>query len=406
MSAHSKQSRITSSLPGFRRRKLWDIEDRFHCSLVGTCLDLDELRRLGRKAGVSGEVLADDYQLHTAFVGIIGERNGVARLMGKCLDRKYRQQIRALANTGDEASLGKAWQAAVDGGDVAGTYWVLLTHPAATEALRYQVYGEVHMLSHLSGASVRVNMERMWQLRRRVPELEAELQTQRRENLRLADEKNREIQRLQTRLSEMKGRLSCMKRQLAQWQDGSARGSAYHKDEKQLSRLRIRLESAEAEVRKWRVLADSWRAQKDQQQQLVEQLVQERDALEQHLERLLTPDCDRCSNAAICDADLDLCNRCILFVGGRDRQCAHFRALVEKGNGCFLHHDGGLEESGHRLAALLARADAVLCPLDCISHDAVDRIKQDCKRHGKPLKLLPRASLASFTRGLQEMVAG
>ena len=64
------------------------------------------------------------------------------------------------------------------------------------------------------------------------------------------------------------------------------------------------------------------------------------------------------------------------------------------------------EESGHRLATLLAQADAVLCPLDCISHDAVHRIKQDCKRHGKPLKLLPRASRASFTRGLQEMVAG
>ena len=105
MSAHSKQSRITSSLPGFRRRKLWDIEDRFHCSLVGTCLDLEELRRLGRKAGVSGEMLADDYQLHTTFVGIVGERSGAARLVGKYLDRKYRQQIRVLANTEDEAGL-------------------------------------------------------------------------------------------------------------------------------------------------------------------------------------------------------------------------------------------------------------------------------------------------------------
>jgi len=389
-----------------RRKKLWELEDRFHCSLVGTCLDLVELRRLGRKLGFSSDVLADDYRLHTAFVGIVGERSGAARVVGKHLDRKYRQQIRSLVDAEDEATLENVWKAAVDAGDVAGTYWALLTHPAATEAIKYQVYGEVHMLSHLSGASVRVNMERLRQLRRRVTELEGKLQAQRRENLRVVDEKNRELQQLHTRLSEMKRRLSTMRQQLARWEEGSAKEVARHRNEMNLSRLQVRLERAEAEARKWRVLADSWRAQKEQQRRLAEQAAKERDALEYQLDNLLAPNCDHCSNAASCDRNLDLCNRRILFVGGRERQCAHFRALVEKGNGCFLHHDGGLEESGHRLAALLARADAVLCPLDCISHDAVNRIKRDCKRYGKPLKLLPRASLAAFTQGLQEVVAG
>jgi hypothetical protein len=389
-----------------RRKKLWELGDQFHCSLVGTCLDLVELRRLGRKLGIPNEVLVDDYRIHTAFVGLVGEKNGGARVVGKHLDRKYRKQIHSLVGAEDEAALEKAWKVAVDAGDVAGTYWALLTHPAATEAIKYQVYGEVHMLSHLSGASVRVNMERLRRLRRRVPELEAELQAQRRDALSVTEKKNREIQQLRNRIGEMKGQLDFMRQQLAHAEEKGTVGKSRNKDEAQLSRLKMQLERAEAETRRWRVIADSWREQKEQQRCLAEQAAKERDALEHHLERLLAPDCDHCSNAENCDRNLDLCNRRILFVGGRDRQCAHFRALVEKGNGCFLHHDGGLEESGHRLGALLARADAVLCPLDCISHDAVNRIKQDCKRYGKPLKLLPRASLAAFTRGLREVATG
>ena len=389
-----------------RRKKLWELEDQFHCSLVGTCLDLAELRRFGKKVGISSEVLANDYRLHTVFVGIVGEKSGAARVLGKHLDRKYRQQIRSLADCEDEAALRMAWKVAVDAGDVAGTYWALLTHPETTEGIKYKVYGEVHMLSHLSGASVRVNMERMRQLRRRVRELDDELQVQRRENLRVVDDKNRELQRLHTSLSEMKKQMSVMRQQLARWEEGKVMESVCQGDEAHMSRLQARLERAEAEAKKWQTLAESWWEQREEQLCLVEQAVKERDALEHQLEQLLAPDCDHCSNAASCDRNLDLCNRRILFVGGRNRQCAHFRALVEKGNGCFLHHDGGLEESGHRLAALLNRADAVLCPLDCISHDAVNRIKRDCKRYGKPLKLLPQASLAAFSQGLQEVAGG
>lgn len=35
-----------------RRKKLSEMEHRFHCNVVGTCLDQAELRCLGRKVGV------------------------------------------------------------------------------------------------------------------------------------------------------------------------------------------------------------------------------------------------------------------------------------------------------------------------------------------------------------------
>ncbi|HID48698.1 MAG TPA: DUF2325 domain-containing protein [Chromatiales bacterium] len=133
---------------------------------------------------------------------------------------------------------------------------------------------------------------------------------------------------------------------------------------------------------------------------------QERDALEQSLARLLAGDCSACmaTEDGGCPR-LDLCGRRILYVGGRQSQCAHFRALVERLNGEFIHHDGGREEGRLRLGSVLSRADAVLCPMDCISHDAMGRVKRFCKRHAKRLVLLPRASLSAFVRGLEEVVA-
>ena len=82
------------------------------------------------------------------------------------------------------------------------------------------------------------------------------------------------------------------------------------------------------------------------------------------------------------------------------RAQAHFRKLVERLNGNFLHHDGGLEDGRKRLPVLLQRADAVICPVDCISHRAVNDIKVLCKREAKPMILLRKASFSAFNAAL------
>jgi hypothetical protein len=48
---------------------------------------------------------------------------------------------------------------------------------------------------------------------------------------------------------------------------------------------------------------------------------------------------------------------------------------------------------------------SIHCPLDCVSHDAADRIKRFCERHTKLLVFLPRASLAAFNRGLNTVAS-
>lgn len=84
------------------------------------------------------------------------------------------------------------------------------------------------------------------------------------------------------------------------------------------------------------------------------------------------------------ELQVDLAGRRILFVGGRDRNAAYLRQRVEGCNGNFLYHDGGLQESMARLGNLLKRADAVLFPVECISHAALAKVKQVCRRWDIP----------------------
>ena len=175
--------------------------------------------------------------------------------------------------------------------------------------------------------------------------------------------------------------------------------------EGKLTSKRARAERAEANAESWQKMAIENGDRHLHLEGQMAELHAERDALEATLAQLLAPDCSSCATQEGCRSDTNLCGRCILYVGGRSRQCAQFRTLVERQNGQFIHHDGGLHGGRLRLGSLLPQADAVLCPLDCVSHDAENRVKQFCKRHGKRLVLLPRSSLAAFTRGLNELVA-
>ena len=45
-----------------------------------------------------------------------------------------------------------------------------------------------------------------------------------------------------------------------------------------------------------------------------------------------------------------------------------------------LRHAGGIEHSSSLLPGLISRADVLLFPIDCISHDAVATLKRLCRQ--------------------------
>ncbi|MFP3874263.1 MAG: DUF2325 domain-containing protein [Thiohalophilus sp.] len=393
------------------RRKIWQLDGPFHCSVIGTCLTLKELRDLSQKLCLAAPASLTNYQLHRRFVTVVANPGYSARRINKYLDRKYRTAIHRFGKAKEEKALAELWQQALDSGDLAGAYWALITHPTTPCRLIDQAYGEVHMLSHLSGATVRIDMQELNRLKRVTRELDQQLGEAKARHRQQQCDRDIIIDRLQERLdqaNEELGELNELRKRVAVMEREPLAVTLHKQVEDLTSRLSEALRRTEqAETRAQQaeaVLADN----NHQLREVYEQLAvmqDERDSLENTLERLVTPECGPCEDHTHCTTTIDLCGRCILYVGGRSRQCANFRSLVERHNGRFIHHDGGLDDGKLRLQSILSQADTVLCPLDCVSHDAAQRVKYHCKRFDKRLVFLRQSSLAAFNRALNELTA-
>ena len=113
-----------------------------------------------------------------------------------------------------------------------------------------------------------------------------------------------------------------------------------------------------------------------------------------------TDSTDNADNSSAPPGNERLDGKCVLCVGGRAGAVEAYRDTVERHGGRFLHHDGGLEESLHRIDGVLAAADLVICQTGCISHNAYWRVKEQCKRTGKPCVYVRGSGVSAFGRAL------
>ena len=394
-----------------RRRLLWEIWDGYHCSICGTCLSFAELGKIAGKVGLQFEPEESEHGIHGHFVQLAAKPGRVAKVIQKVLDRKYRPAVERFRRAKSEAEVGELWSRALAEGDVPGPYWALMTHPRATTALMVRAFGEVHMLSHLAGATNRADIRRLRALecerqemseqlagaRRRLSEREAERQ-------RLVEDHLAEMRDLMDRLRAAQAaetRLAQLQARLREFEDGET--------VRTLRMYNTALDSELAEARREHRSESQRRATLERElsalhaahQKLsstVRALNTECDALESVLQSGI----DKANGGAIeLGAAVDLCGRRVAYVGGRAGIVGHFRALVERLNGHFIHHDGGIEDHEGQLGRILGQADVVFCPVDCVSHRACLRAKRFCKRTAKPFVPLRSAGLSSFVTGLR-----
>jgi hypothetical protein len=79
--------------------------------------------------------------------------------------------------------------------------------------------------------------------------------------------------------------------------------------------------------------------------------------------------------------------------------------VVEIAGGSLLIYRGDQQGDGDHLLTLLVRADALLCPVDCVNHDAYFPVKCYCKHSGKPCAVLARPDLPTFRKGVEVLAA-
>jgi hypothetical protein len=423
-------------MPSMPRKKIWELWD-FQCPVLGTCLSMSELRKLGRKVRMSFPCAPSDFHLHTAFVQECRVESGVSRVVNKFLDKKYAGVLQKLSRLEDPADLRAAWRTAVSSGDIPGTFWAVLTHPAADEPLVADVYGEVHMLSHLVGAANRADIRRLARLEKLVETLRESLARTRNawrlkqreaasELQRAAEEKaglRRTVLELQ---SELRSREQVHSRggATALLEEVAALGEQVSRAEAETAAVHARMQvQAKAQDRLIRENARLLReiAMRERVLEVLDQALGDsggqpgdalagRDAFRPGFGN--APDeSEACLGACAADGACpcgeipELCGKSVLYVGGRSNLVPHYRQVIE-GLGCrFRHHDGGVECCLSMLEAELGRADVVVCPVDCVSHEACLRVKRFCKSAAKPFFMLRSSGLSTLTRSIHSLAA-
>jgi hypothetical protein len=373
------------------RRKIWEFDGSLHCSIIGTCLSNGELRQILVKLSLEEAAVATEHELHASSVRIAGKRQEGAKLLHKALERRHRVAINRFARAKNAAEVRALWQGAMQAGDIPGAYWAALTHPATDDRLAQEIFSDVHMLSHLVGAANRADIRRLRQLESENANLLAKVERQQRQ-LRDAtvarDATIRELRRaLEARIDRVQERLeeACQPAWEALAADLKRRLDACSNRSERIGRQLAEAREALAVERRARVASEQFEAT----------LHREIEAIEASL--AIADDIARGPAGAV----IERLDTTILYVGGRPAQIVHLRALAERFGKNFLHHDGGMEERGGLLPGLVSRADAVLFPVDCISHAAMHLVKRLCLQVGKPFLPLRGAGLAPFCAALK-----
>ncbi|MEM7021365.1 MAG: DUF2325 domain-containing protein [Pseudomonadota bacterium] len=363
-----------------RRLKLWQIQHSWLCSVIGTCLTPADIRLVLKRSATRPIEGAQDYEIHGHIVTEVRHDGRIGREAHKLLEQKYGAIVRKVGAVQDEDQLANLWNEYCQRGLVAGAYWALLSQRHVPDWLKGHAFGEVHMLSHFMGGFNRQNVRELWQAEREISDLGDKLASQRRRAREDLEERDSRIAALEDELQQTRTKLASSyaqqvqrnERTNANWQTRLERA------QRRLGAARARLRAVEEENQRLSAMLDA--------------LADIRPCAP------MAPDPIRPETPIPSDAPLA---RCILYVGGRCHLLPHLRARAEARAISLLHHEGGRGEGLQALESLVNRADAVFCPVDCISHHACLKAKQLCHRLAKPFVPLRSSSATCFARAME-----
>jgi hypothetical protein len=370
------------------RTKLWQLDHNYHCAVIGTCLTMAEVRKLLNSLDVFCKY-NNAYDLHTAIVTMIAENNFRSKKVQHYLDKKFFPLIKKTKKM-DAQALRIEWKRVVNTGDLVGTFWAIMSHPLTDEQMKRDFYGDIHMLSHLSGASNRVDLKRLTFLEKDWVSLKKESSSEQAKTQKLKVEN----MSLLSSIRDQEGVVANLNFQFSTLQEKHAELIESNREKQhqvlkaQVSKLNSQLAAQKNERLKFQddlegliELVKTLERKQLSSQSEVEIYKEESEFLQSLL--------DQEKGRGDCQfKDQSLCGQCVLYVGGKKSLIPHYRELIEEKSGVFLHHDGGDEQNTQNLFSSLTRADIVIFPSSCISHEAYWKIKSVCKKQQKQFEYL------------------
>lgn len=387
------------------RARLWQIPKEYLCSIIGTCLSASELTKLSRKMQLDIEAGLAAYDIHVLFVNTAQSNSLDSRLINKYLNRKYSLTINQAKRIKTQNALSEFWHSSKKQNRLAGGYWAILTHPLTPASLCHKLHGEIHMLSHRASRKTTSTGKKIKVQKNRLDVLHEALHVAKTQAQLEIEWRNEELSTLKHKLKDRDAQILSLKNALAKVEQRETRDiiqelqTAKSTMAQQLQQLQERSQSQAKIIATTSKDHDIVNKKHAVLHHKFLELKQENKAMEQMLSSPCTS-CQKESNCKGCPS-LDLCGRCVLYVGGQHSLIPHYKNIVEGCGGIFIHHDGGKEDQRVKLGKMLSRADAVICPVNCVSHDACLRAKKLCKSQIKPFIPMRSSGLSSLARGLE-----
>lgn len=377
MCENCEQTRPLPSQSASKRLRLWEFTDNAHCPVIGTCLNHTDLLTLAKRLKLKLAPDIKDYDLHGFFVSASTMDSPEARAIHKLLDKRHEGALRKFSRLNSRDEQFALWEEMKDGGHIAPAFYAVMTLRMICSEVRATAFAEVHMLSHLLGATHRQDIKESALLREQL----------------LSEQKKRErIEKsFHSTLAKREQRIVRLEQQLIQASAESASGPiktvTEQKGQRSTAKLDRALQSARSRARIAEAEARSLQTELDRAKRLLAR----------------TGSRSHKTNRTAIDGPtaIRLDGQSILYIGGLESQVAHIRKIAEHYGANFIHHDGGTESAPTRIDAILPSVDCVLCPISCVSHDACLRAKSACKKHGKRFIPLRNASQASFRMALE-----
>ncbi|HEU0062307.1 MAG TPA: DUF2325 domain-containing protein [Hyphomicrobiaceae bacterium] len=363
------------------RLALWEIEGSLQCSIIGTCLSDQDLLTTVRKHRLQIDRNAHSYDVHSYCVRAASEDCALARSLTKLLEQRFAGAIRLMGRAKTDEEVRLVWERLRDGGQIAGGYWAVMSHTHLAASFKTRVFGEVHMLSHLHGQGASQLANRLKQAELRCANLESRL-------------RRSETAKVEALAARDAARVHSSRREHADqgqatapvWDHASEPDRALRRLQQKLAKCERAVIVARARARQAETELSRLSAARPPMRNLAAHDIRTRFVSGHQPRRSPTP-------------------HRVLYLGGRTAIVPHLRTAAAARVAAFFHHDGGIEDSLHRIEEMIAGCDAVVCPVDCVSHGACRMAKAICQRLNRRFLPIATASRSGFERALDQLLA-
>ena len=380
------------------QQKSWMIKLYFKCPVIGTCLSLDEQNKILKKTGYSTKNF-NAFKIHQTLVESLENENDISSRVDTYLNKKFHREVFKYLLI-DESAFLKEWKVHFDKGLIEGLLWVAATRADLSTSAICSIFGDIHMQMHLNSEQNRKDRHLLTYQKEENRKLTQRLKEVIQINRSFKKKKERiekelvELKRINLSLGKEK---NCLERELSKWRKESevealeANNRQLQTEVEELSGVikdyQQKVKLLENQNNKLLSKFDSQKEMKGDLRKKTENVIKFRHNLNQYDDK---------------DPSLDLSNKHILIVGGITKLEVFYRKLIEEKGGIFEYHDGYMNGGINSLENKIRRADMVLCPVNCNSHNASSMVKRLAKKYSKSVQMLANSSLSRISQALFE----